>query len=431
VGLATAMSGDFNASAHTPEMGTLDLRSMPDSSAPGTGEGTACCSELPSRHPRADVPGKQEVGLPAAAPSDTPPCMAWVPGGLFTMGTRGEQALASERPAHRVRVDGFWMDATEVTNSQFAQFVKATGYVTVAERPADWEEIKKQVPPGTPKPPPEMLAPGSLVFTPPDQAVPLGNHAVWWKWTPGASWRHPEGSGSSIDHRQDHPVVQVSWDDAVAYAEWAGKRLPTEAEWEFAARGGLEGKRYTWGDNKPTSKHSRANIWHGEFPHRNTKDDGFYRTAPVKTFEPNGYGLYDTAGNVWEWCSDWYRADAYAIRVRQLGAGSIAENPASPDRPWDPREPRSPSRVNRGGSFLCHISYCESYRPGARRGTAADTGMSHLGFRCVMTKQAWKRRRKHGMESRSDVRSGIIFQHMTVVEPRGKPRGTEAWSFGH
>ncbi len=335
-----------------------------------------------------------------ASASAQPPGMVWVPGGSFTMGTEGDQARASERPAHRVRVDGFWMDATEVTNAQFAEFVKATGYVTVAERPADWEELKKQVPPGTPKPPPEMLAPGSLVFTPPNQAVPLEQHAAWWRWTHGADWRHPEGPESSIATRQNHPVVQIAWDDAVAYAEWAGKRLPTEAEWEFAARGGLEGKRFPWGDDKPTSKQSRANIWHGEFPHRNTKDDGFYRTAPVKTFEPNGYGLHDMAGNVWEWCSDWYRADLYAIRVRQLGAGGVAENPAGPDQPWDPREPRAPSRVTRGGSFLCHISYCESYRPGARRGTAADTGTSHIGFRCAMTKKASSDLKENRAENR-------------------------------
>ena len=333
-------------------------------------------------------------------PAKAPAGMVWVPGGRFTMGTEGEQANASERPAHRVRVDGFWMDATEVTNAQFGEFVKATGYVTIAERPADWEEIKKQVPPGTAKPPPEMLAPGSLVFMPPNQPVPLDNHAAWWRWTTGANWRHPEGPGSSIDERQNHPVVQVAWDDAVAYAEWAGKRLPTEGQWEFAARGGLDGKRFTWGDEPPTPDQSRANIWHGEFPHRNTRDDGFYGTAPVKTFEPNGYGLYDTAGNVWEWCSDWYRADLYAIRGRQLGTGGVAENPSGPDRPWDPREPRSPSRVTRGGSFLCHISYCEAYRPGARRGTAADTGTSHIGFRCVMTEEARNKRREAGKEAR-------------------------------
>jgi formylglycine-generating enzyme required for sulfatase activity len=331
--------------------------------------------------------------------------MVWIPGGEFTMGTLGNEARASEQPAHRVRVDGFWMDATEVTNAQFAEFVDATGYVTVAERPSDWEELKKQVPPGTPKPPPEVLTPGSLVFTPPNQAVPLDNHAVWWKWTTGADWRHPEGPGSTIDDRMDHPAVQVAWEDAVAYAEWAGKRLPTEAEWEFAARGGLEGKRFTWGDEPPTSDHSLANIWHGEFPHRNTKEDGYYRTAPVKTFKPNGNGLYDMAGNVWEWCGDWYRADAYAIRVQQLGADGVAENPAGPDRPWDPREPRSPSRVSRGGSFLCHVTYCESYRPGARRGTSADTGMSHLGFRCVMTKGAWNKSREAGRKLDGDVRS--------------------------
>ncbi len=346
----------------------------------------ACCTDLPSRF--------------TSQRPDPPQGMVWIPGGEFTMGTSGSKARASERPAHRVRVDGFWMDTTEIPNARFADFVKATGYVTVAERPADWEELKKQVPPGTPKPPSEVLAPGSLVFTPPNRQVPLDNHFAWWRWTTGANWRHPEGPGSTIVDRMDHPVVQVAWDDAVAYSKWAGKRLPTEAEWEFAARGGLDSNRFTWGDTPPTREHSRANIWHGEFPHRNTKDDGFYGTAPVKTFEPNGYGLYDTAGNVWEWCSDWYRADMYAIRAQQLGAGGVAENPAGPDRPWDPREPRSPSRVNRGGSFLCHITYCESYRPGARRGTSADTGMSHLGFRCVMTNAAQSKRREARTEAR-------------------------------
>ncbi len=345
--------------------------------------------------PRAVVEQKVQKGH-----ANAPGGMVWVPGGEFTMGTAGSPARANERPAHRVRVDGFWMDATEVTNAQFAEFVRATGYVTVADRPADWEEIKRQVPSGTAKPPPEMLAPGSLVFTPPNRQVPLDNHAAWWSWTPGADWRHPEGPGSTMEDRLDHPVVHVAWEDAVAYAEWAGKRLPTEAEWEFASRGGLDGKRFTWGDDPPTPGHSRANIWHGEFPHRNTKDDGYFRTAPVKTFEPNGYGLYDTAGNVWEWCGDWYRADVYAIRVRQLGTGGVAENPDGSDRPWDPREPRSPSRVSRGGSFLCHVTYCESYRPGARRGTSADTGMSHLGFRCVMTKEAWNKRRESRAEAR-------------------------------
>ena len=400
VGLAMAMGGHVSASAQTPDKKAGDSPPELTSRGVGTRRLASCYAELPARDPRAEVFDEQEVGLPAAASSDTQPGMVWIPGGSFTMGTAGAQAHASERPAHRVRVGGFWMDATEVTNAQFAKFVKATGYVTVAQRPADWDELKKQLPPGTPKPASEMLTPGSLVFRPPSRPVPLDQHAAWWRWTHGADWRHPEGPGSSIDHRQDHPVVQVSWDDAVAFTAWAGKRLPTEAEWEFAARGGFEGKRFTWGDDKPTSNHSRANIWHGEFPHRNTKDDGYYRTAPVKTFEPNAYGLYDMAGNVWEWCSDWYRADLYARRVAQLGAGGVAENPAGPDRPWDPREPRSPSRVNRGGSFLCHISYCESYRPGARRGTAADTGMSHLGFRCVMTREAWNKRRETGTEAK-------------------------------
>jgi formylglycine-generating enzyme required for sulfatase activity len=238
--------------------------------------------------------------------------------------------------------------------------------------------MKKQLPPGTPRPPADKLVPGSLVFTPPPTAVPTTNVARWWTWTPGANWRHPEGPASDLNGRDDHPVVQVSWDDAVAYAKWAGKRLPTEAEWEFAARGGLAGARFTWGAEAPTDTDGKkANIWQGTFPNHNTRADGYERTAPVRSYPANGYGLYDTAGNVWEWCADWYRADAYAGRT------GGATNPKGPETFWDPAEPLVPKRVTRGGSFLCHVTYCESYRPAARRGTAADSGMSHLGFRCV------------------------------------------------
>ncbi|WP_020469478.1 formylglycine-generating enzyme family protein [Zavarzinella formosa] len=315
-----------------------------------------------------------------ASPSPSPG-MVLIPGGEFQMGTAGDQALKNEQPAHMVRVDAFWMDEHEVTNAQFRKFVAATGYVTTAEKAPDWEEMKKTLPPNTPKPAPETLQPGSMVFTPPAKSVPLGNAAAWWRWVPGASWKHPEGPGSNLDGRDNHPVIQVSWDDAVAYAKWAGKRLPTEAEWEFAARGGLGGKRYSWGDTAPTEESKLANIWQGEFPVANTKQDGFERTAPVKSYPPNEYGLYDMAGNVWEWCSDWYRADAYA---RRAGAGLVV-NPAGPAEAWDPSHPLSPGRVTRGGSFLCHVSYCESYRTAARRGTEPDTGMSHLGFRCVIS----------------------------------------------
>lgn len=265
------------------------------------------------------------------APPAPPPGMVWVPGGEFTMGTDAEVGWPDEKPAHRVRVDGFFMDETEVTNAQFRAFVAATGYVTTAEKPPNVEEILRQSPPGTPPPSKERLVPGAVVFTPPAGAVNLKDFRQWWTWTPGASWRHPEGPGSDLAGRDDHPVVQVSWDDAAAYAKWAGKRLPTEAEWEFAARGGLDGKLYAWGDEKPTDTRVFANLWQGEFPHKNTVADGFVRTAPVKSFAPNGYGLYDLAGNVWEWCGDWYQRDLYRWRA---GKDAIA-NPPGPDRPHD------------------------------------------------------------------------------------------------
>lgn len=313
-----------------------------------------------------------------------PAGMVWVPGGEFLMGSTDPLARPDEGPVHRVRVDGFFMDATEVTNEQFAAFVAATGYKTVAERPVDWQELEKQVPPGTPKPSDSALQPGSLVFTPPDHAVDTRAHHQWWKWTAGADWRHPEGPGSSLAERQQHPVVHVAYEDAVAFARWAGKRLPTEAEWELAARGGLSGARNAWGDEPVDAR--RANTWQGDFPHRGIAQDGFARTAPVKSFPPNGFGLYDMAGNVWEWCSDLFRPDTYARRVVASGRDAVTDNPTGPERSLDPRNPHSPeSRVQRGGSFLCHDSYCASYRPSARMGAPPDTGMSHVGFRCVVS----------------------------------------------
>jgi sulfatase modifying factor 1 len=308
-----------------------------------------------------------------------PPGMVWVPPGEFTMGTDDPDSMANERPAHRVRVDGFWMDATDVTNAAFRRFVEATNYVTTAERKPDWEEMKKQLPPGTPKPADDQLVPGSLVFTPTPGPVPFDDLSRWWRWVPGASWRHPEGPDSNLDGKDDHPVVQVSWEDAAAYARWAGKRLPTEAEWEHAARGGLEGKRFVWGDEFRPGGQYRANTYQGEFPVRDTAADGYAGTSPVKAFPPNGYGLYDMAGNVWQWCSDWYRADAHEQGARQ----GCCANPAGPRDCWDPTNPYAPERVIKGGSFLCSPAYCESYRPSARRGTPPDTGSSHIGFRCV------------------------------------------------
>jgi formylglycine-generating enzyme required for sulfatase activity len=312
----------------------------------------------------------------------SPSGMVWIPGGEFTMGTDAELGWADEKPAHRVRVDGFWMDATEVTNAQFRRFVEATGYVTTAEKPPTLEETMRQSPPGTPPPSKEKLVPGSVVFRPTDGPVDTRDFSQWWQWTPGANWRRPEGPDSNIEGKDNHPVVHVSWDDAVAYAKWAGKRLPTEAEWEFAARGGLDNKPYTWGDESFDPKHPQANIWQGKFPYQNTADDGFERTAPVKSFAPNGYGLYDMAGNVWEWCADWYQRDLY----RRRGDG-VTVNPKGPPRSSDPTRPFTPQRVQKGGSFLCHHSYCLRYRPSARHGCPPDTGMSHVGFRCAKSKE--------------------------------------------
>ena len=322
-------------------------------------------------------------------PAAAPPGMVWIPGGEFTMGTDSDIGWADEKPAHRVRVDGFFIDETEVTNAQFRRFVEATGYVTTAERAPTAEEILAQSPPGTPPPPPEELVPGSLVFQPtPGPVADFRDVSQWWHWTPGACWKHPEGPGSSTDGMDEHPVVHVSWFDAEAYAKWAGKRLPTEAEWECAARGGLENQPYVWGSEKPTDTRIFANIWQGEFPYSNTAADGYVRTSPARTYAPNGYGLYDMAGNVWEWCADWYDRDLYRKRA---GAGVVV-NPTGPAASSDPLRPYQTQRAQRGGSFLCHESYCWRYRPSARHGCTPDTGMSHVGFRCVTTRELWEKR---------------------------------------
>jgi formylglycine-generating enzyme required for sulfatase activity len=316
--------------------------------------------------------------------------MAWIPVGQFTMGTSDSNSFPNERPAHQVKVDGFWMDEHDVTNAEFRKFVDATHYVTTAEKPVDWEEMKKQVAPGSPKPADELLKPGSLVYTPPNHPVDLRDMSNWWTWTSGASWKHPQGPDSTIDGKADLPVVQVSWDDAVAYAKWAGKRLPTEAEWEYAARGGeSKNTRYYWGDEfKPNGKFM-CNTFTGDFPYNNTAEDGFAGVAPVKSFPPNGYGLYDMAGNVWQWTNDLYRADAHALSLTELTKSGAAccLNPTGPTECFNPTRdvPGAVERVTKGGSFLCNASYCESYRPTARRGTPPDTGTGHIGFRCVMS----------------------------------------------
>jgi sulfatase modifying factor 1 len=344
-------------------------------------QGELDCCAVPPRLARLT----QGASAPTQTPSDPRlQGMVWIPGGEFSMGSDLPDAYRAEQPAHQVKVDGFWIDETEVTNAQFKKFAEATGYVTTAEKVPTLKEIMDQMPPGTLPPPAETLAEAlvaaSLVFTPPNHAVSLNNVGAWWSWTKGANWRYPEGPGSSIKNREDHPVVHVSWYDAQAYARWAGKRLPTEAQWERAARGGLDGKHYVWGDEPFSPTAAQANIWQGPFPHNNTRQDGSVRTAAVKSYAPNGYGLYDVAGNVWEWCADWYRPDAYVQRAGQ----AVAVNPTGPDKSLNPREPYNPSHVIRGGSFLCHDSYCSAYRPSARRGGADDTGMSHLGFRCVV-----------------------------------------------
>lgn len=293
-----------------------------------------------------------------------PEGMVWIPGGEFQM---GDPEFPDAKPVHKVVLDGFWMDRTEVTNAEFARFVEATGYVTVAEQKPDAKDF-----PGVP---PEKLVAGSVVFRPPAGPVPLDQPYAWWDYVAGACWRHPEGPGSSIEGKENHPVVHVCWTDAVAYAQWAGKRLPTEAEWEYAARGGLDRKKYVWGDELQPEGKWLANIWQGKFPAENTQEDGHRTTAPVGSFAPNGYGLYDMAGNVWEWCADWYRPDYYA--------GSPTRNPQGPDSSYDPHEPGMPKRVQRGGSFMCSDLYCIRYRPGTRGKGDVNSAAMHLGFRCV------------------------------------------------
>jgi formylglycine-generating enzyme len=313
-------------------------------------------------------------------PALAPVGMVWIPGGEFSMGAQdppdigdvGMKATVDSRPIHRVYVDAFWMDQTDVTNAQFEEFVRATGYVTIAERRPRAEDF-----PGAP---PENLVAGSVVFSPPDHAVSLDDHFQWWSYVKGANWRHPLGPESNIKGKENYPVVHVAYEDALAYANWAGKRLPTEAEWEFAARGGLSGKSYPWGDEFRPNGRWMANTHQGHFPNTDAGDDGFVGISPVAQFPPNGYGLYDMAGDVWQWTSDWYRADYY---VELAATGSVTRNPQGPDSPYDPSEPKEKKRVHRGGSFLCTDQYCARYVVGTRGKGEVTTGTNHLGFRCV------------------------------------------------
>ncbi len=304
--------------------------------------------------------------------------MVWIPGGEFIMGSNEADAYDAEKPAVNVAVRGFWMDETEVTNAQFEEFVKATGYLTVAERPIDWEELKKQLPPGTPKLDDSALLPGSLVFSPPARPVPLTDISQWWIWTIGADWRHPEGPQSNLKGKEDHPVVHIAFEDAEAYAKWAGKRLPSEFEWEFAARGGVNGKRFAWGDELTPEGKYLANTFQGNFPNRNEGGDGFIGTSPAKAFPANSFGLYDMIGNVWELTSDWYDA----LKLARL-AGHAPKLDAGMNPCYNPNNPYAMERVIKGGSFLCAPNYCVNYRPSARQGHAFDSGTSNVGFRLV------------------------------------------------
>ncbi|HMG10338.1 MAG TPA: formylglycine-generating enzyme family protein [Mucilaginibacter sp.] len=334
-----------------------------------------CCeSNIPNRFKPAHLTGAVLTG-----PDTSHDQMVWVQAGTFRMGADNEQAEKDEYPKHKVTVDGFWIDRTEVTNAQFEKFVKATGYITTAEQKPDWEVLKKQMPPGTPKPADSLLVAASLVFVPSKQPVALSDYSQWWAWKAGASWKHPHGPGSNIKGKGNYPVVQVSYYDALAYCKWTGKRLPTEAEWEQAARGGLNDKIYPWGNEKVNEGKAKANTWEGDFPYRNTQHDEFYYTAPVSSFAPNGYGLYDMAGNVWEWCADLYSYGYYSTINKPEGV----KDPAGPSKSYDPDEPYAIKRVVRGGSFLCNDSYCSGYRVSRRMKTTEDSGMEHLGFRCV------------------------------------------------
>ncbi len=322
---------------------------------------------------------KFEIFENRLAPQNIPNNMVLIPGGEYFMGSDKSESYTNEKPVHRVVVSSFFMDKYEVTNQQFLQFVNETGYTTTAEKKINWDEMMSQLRPGTSRPPDSLLEPGSLIFKASSYPIPLNDESSWWEWEKGASWKHPSGKNSSINEIMDHPVVHISWDDAVAYAQWAGKRLPTEAEWEWAARGKKTDAIYPWGNESINETPMKANFWQGHFPYKNTKQDGYHLTAPVGSFISNEYGLFDMSGNVWEWCSDFYHINSYSYDKEK----GICINPKGPKTSYDPSEPFAIKKILRGGSFLCNDSYCSGYRVSRRMSSSKDTGLMHTGFRCV------------------------------------------------
>ena len=340
---------------------------------------SCCTAAIPNRFVVKTKSNSKEIKTVTNSNIKTPEGMVWIPSGTFSMGGDNDQARQDELPKHEVKLNGFFMDVTEVTNDQFAKFVAATGYVTTAEKDIDWEDLKKQLPSDTPKPDSETLKAASLVFVPTEGEVNLQDYSQWWSWSHGANWNHPRGKDSDIVGKGNSPVVHISWDDANAYCKWAGKRLPTEAEWEYASRGGLVKNVYAWGNEKVDEGKMHCNYFQGNFPYKNEGTDGFMGSAPVKSFAPNGYGLYDMGGNVWEWCADKYN-NTYYDSFKKV---KVAINPKGALKSFDPEEPLVAKRVMRGGSFLCNESYCSGYRVSARMKSSADSSMEHLGFRCV------------------------------------------------
>ena len=344
--------------------------------------GTDTNPEPPQEPEKAAVVEEPLPPVVVEAPAPAPTGMVWIPGDEFQMGGQVEQAQSKpdEHPVHLVELDGFYMDATEVTNAEFARFIEATKYVTYAERQHTREEYAGQVP-DISAIPDENLKPGSICFNPNFDASAIDmSDPNWylhvWQLVQGANWRHPHGPDSSIEEAMDHPVAQVNYEDVMAYCAWAGKRLPTEAEWEFAARGGLKGETYPWGNEKNPDKSWMMNIWQGVFPVERKVEDGFSHSSPVKTFPPNGYGLYEMSGNVWEWTSDYYRPDYYFVSPKR--------NPLGPAASFDPMEPHIVKRVQRGGSFMCNDNYCTGYRVSSRMRGDELSGSFHCGFRCVI-----------------------------------------------